>query len=116
MPIVTVYGLPADMNEQAIQALYRDLENAFVGVKEMGVTEEMLTFNFPADRMMFGLGKEVNIWVIASNKPERTDEVRARLVEALSRTTETHLPNATVEVIVLPFDPRWGFWLSSEHK
>lgn len=115
MPIVKVYGLPADMSEEAIQALYHDLMNSFIGVSEMGVTtEEMLTIWFPPDRMMLDLGKEVTIEVIASKKPERTDEVRGLLAERLGQATKRRLPNTQVEVLVLPFEPAWGFWLSSE--
>lgn len=116
MPVVTVYGLPADMGEESIQLVYQDLELAFLSVEEMAVTKDMLTFRFPADRMMLDLGKEITITVIASRKPERTDEVRARLAEALGKEMKTYFPEAEVEVLILPFEREWGFWLSSEHE
>ncbi len=107
MPVITVFGLPADTNEQALQELYTDCVDNICGVNELKLSDQQITFFFPVDMMMFGLGKEIVVFVDGLFvKPERTDEVLARLAHALGATVRSHFPNALVEVFCTAVRPR----------
>lgn len=115
MPVITVYGLPADTTEQALQELYRDCAVSVSNVEELKLTNGQVTFLFPKDMMMFELGKEIIIFVDGLFvKPERTDNVRARLAKILGMTVKQWFPAADVEVFVRSFDPAQGFWRSDK--
>ena len=116
MPIVMVWGLPADTNEQRLQSITAEFIDDFCGIKELGLSRDQVTCFFPSDIMMAGLGEEIIIFVEGLfAKPERTEEVRDRLAEALGTTAQGFFPSAhTIEVLVRPFDPAQGFWTSKE--
>ncbi len=116
MPIITVQGLPADTNEQALQSLYRACAARVALIKELKLTStRQLTFFFPPDMMALDLGQEIIVTVDGLFvKPERTPEVRNRLAEALGETVKEYFPDAFVEVLVHSFDPAQGFWTSDK--
>jgi len=116
MPIVVVWGLPADTGEQALQKLTEEFIDVVCGIKKLGLSNDQVTCFFPSDMMMAGLGEEIIVFVEGLfAKPERTEEVRDRLAEALGTTVKTFFPSThTIEVLVRPFDPAQGFWTSEE--
>jgi len=114
MPILQVFGLPKNQTEKELYGLYNEIVFAAHEVKELGLTKTDFTVFFPADRMEYGLGEEVICFVRGLfTKPERTDEVRNCLAEAVGKVLRKHFPTALlVECIVESFNPAEGFWSS----
>jgi len=114
MPVIKVWCLPADFSEDQLRQLHQAIVQAVISVKELGLKgeEDMVTL-FPKDMMAYGLGTEIVIEVTELwKKPERTDEVRARLARDLGGTLKVVFPEARVMCYITPFDHLQGFWVS----
>ena len=115
MPVVKIYGVTATVTEEELQDFCKDLARVITKVEPLGLTEEMITFFFPQDMMVFGLGEEIIIFADGLFvKPERTNEVRKELARQIGFTTRMRFPGARTECFVRPFDPDQGFWSSGE--
>jgi len=114
MPIIKVWCLPENVEEDALQRLFWDIVPAVVGVRELGLSDEKdMTILFPPDRMRWGLGVDIIIEISGLwEKIERTEEVKKRLAKGVGEVVKKHFPNSYVECLVQTFDPKSGFWAS----
>jgi len=118
MPVVKIWCLPANqMEESDFNKLHQDCVRAMVGVSELQLkNEKEMTFLFPPDCMVYGLGQEIIVEISGLfDKTERIEEVRTQLAEAVGKVVKEQFPNAKVEVFVQSFNPQQGFW-TSENK
>lgn len=117
MPVIKVWCLP-EMEEDKLRQIHKDIVQAVVSVKELGLNGERdMTCLFPKDMMEYGLGEEIIVEVTGLfERPERTEEVRSRLAECLGKVLKQHFPKAMVECFVFPFDPKQGFWTSEKEE
>lgn len=117
MPVIKLWCLPNDLDEERLRELHKAVVAAVVGVKELGLRgeQDMITL-FPPDMMKYGLGTEIIIEVgELFGKPERTEEVRGRLAQSLGETVKSLFPDAKVVCkLDPPFDPKQGYWVSPE--
>lgn len=128
MPIITVWGL-SEISERRMIKLYENIQEAVVfGIKELELMPKDVTVLFPPDKMAYGLGDEIIVFVDGLfEKPERTDEVRSRLAEKIGKEIKFFFERHTseyevekppikmpksIEVFIRPFNPKTGFWLS----
>jgi hypothetical protein len=111
MPVIKVWCLPK-VGERKLNQIFRGIVSAVESVSELGLKgEKDMTVLFPTDMMKYGLGTEIIVEVTGLFvKPERTDEVRQRLAQAIGTTVKGLFPKAMVECFVFPFDPTQGFW------
>ena len=114
MPVIKVWCLPEDLNEDKLQVLFWDIVAAVTGVEELGLKDEKdMTILFPPDRMRWGLGEDIIVEISGLfEKPERTEEVRNRLAQRVGKLIKGHFPSAYVECLVQTFNPISGFWAS----
>lgn len=117
MPVIKVWCLPENMDEDKLQALFWDIVAAVTGIKELGLKDEKdMTILFPTDRMRWGLGEDIIVEIgKLFDKPERTAEVRNRLARNIGEVVKTHCPSAYVECFIETFnpdDPKNAFWAS----
>lgn len=111
MPVIVVYGLPEQLSEENIESVYEGLAAVVLQVEELKLQKHQITFFFPPDRMKMDLGKEIVIFVFGlTDKPERTEAVRAQLASNLMNQAKLNFPSAElVECFVYPFNLAWGF-------
>lgn len=115
MPVIKVWCLPAELKEDDLRQLHRQMVNAVVSVRELGLKDQNdMTILFPVDMMKYGLGEEIIVEVEMFERPERAPEVKKRLVANLGFVLKMHFPKAKVEVgPVKTFNPETdGFWFS----
>lgn len=111
MPVIKTWCLPR-VGETKLNALHQALVQAVKSVPELGVkTERDITCLFPSDMMKYGLGTEIIIEVTSLyEKPERTEEVRGRLAQALVDAVRAQfLDTDLIECFVNSFNPAQGF-------
>lgn len=106
MPVIKVWCLPK-VGERKLNQIFKGIVSAVESVPELGLKgEKSMTVLFPTDMMKYGLGTEIIVEVTGLFvKPERTDEVRQRLAQAIGTTVKGLFPKARVECFVFPFDP-----------
>jgi len=100
------------MSEVGLRELHRGIVAAVESVPELGITgEKEITCLFPSDMMAYGLGTEIIIEVTGLyEKPERTQDVRDRLAQALIEAVRALQPDAELlECFVQSFNPSQGF-------
>jgi len=125
MPIITVYGLP-NIAERKLTDLYERILSGILEVENLHLKKEDITVFFPPDKMDYGLGIEIIVFVDGLfEKPERTEEVRNRLAEKIGKEIRQFflinvhekppikLPKL-IEVFIRSFNPRMGFWSSAD--
>lgn len=111
MPVIVVFGLPGEIDEETIENVYENLAAVVLQVEELRLQKHQITFFFPPDRMKMDLGKEIVIFVFGlTDKPERTEAVRNQLASNLMNQMKLNFPDAKlVECFVYPFNLAWGF-------
>ena len=105
MPVVETSLLPPDTSQETLEDLYWAYWRAFGSVPELGLTRkhpESITFLFPRDLLGLEIGKYFLIRVTElTPKPERSEDVRKKLADALVIALVRHFPGTTfVETIV----------------
>lgn len=113
MPVIKVWCLPK-LSQKKLEYLFVEIVRVVKNFRELGVRgEKDMVVLFPTDAMKYGLGSEIIVEVTGLLvKPERTDEVRQRLAQAIGIVIKGLFPKAVVECFVYPFDPTQGFWKS----
>ena len=73
MPIIKVWCLPADQNEEQLNTLHKKIVSAVIGIPELELKDENdMTCLFPPDSMKYGLGDEIIVEIEVFEKPKRT--------------------------------------------
>lgn len=116
MPVIKVWCLPPNQDEEALNRLHQTIVGAVCRIQELGLRgQEDMTCLFVPDLMKYGLGEEIIIEIGGLfNKPERTPEVCQRLALSVGASVSALYHNAKVECFVQTFDPAQGFWVSPE--
>jgi hypothetical protein len=114
MPIIRVSCLPK-MPKKELRRLYQSIMQAALEITELGLTgEKDITCLFPPDMMKYGLGSEVIVEVFGLfEKRERTPDVIDRLARNLGTAVVGFFPNAKVECLIYPFNPKKRFWTNA---
>jgi hypothetical protein len=111
MLIIKVWCLPKNMTEERLKILCKSIITTVEGIAELGLAgKDAITVLFPSDRMEWGLGDEIVAEVAIFNKPERTEEVRAKLAETIGMLLHGNFPNAKIECFIHPLRRSSGFW------
>ncbi|KKR65633.1 MAG: hypothetical protein UU06_C0014G0011 [Parcubacteria group bacterium GW2011_GWB1_40_5] len=111
MPVVKVWGLPADISEDTLRAIHKSIVAATMSVEEFGVTDEKsMTTLFPKDMMTYGLGTEIIIEVLSRRSAKVRPVTRDRLAAILVSAVCPFFPDAMVECLILPFREEDGFF------
>ncbi len=116
MPIIKIWCLPPNQTEEKLNKLHNSIVEAVTSIKELGLKDEKdLTNLFVPDLMQYGLGTEIIIEITGLfMKPERTQEVRNRLAEAVGKAVKNLYPETEkVECLIYSFNPADGFWTSA---
>lgn len=125
--IITVCGLP-HMAERKLVDLYERILCGILDVEKLHLTKEDITVFFPSDKMEYGLGIEIIVFVDGLfEKPKITEEVRNRLAEKIGiEVKQFFLINAhekppikvppLIEVFIRSFNPKMGFWASERRS
>ncbi len=115
MLVIKVWCLPKS-TEHKLTQIFKGIVKAVESVPELGLKGKYgITVLFPPDMMKFGLGSGIIIEVTGLFiESERDVEVRNRLAERLGWTLKEYFPQAMVECIVFPFDPKRGFWTNPQ--
>lgn len=111
MPALIIYGVPEDKSG-ILEELTDELINTVAhSVKELKLKTSDVSCFYPKDLMSKGLGEEIIIFVdCLTDKPERTEEVRNRLANAIVETTLRFFRDANlIECFIRPFNPKQGF-------
>ena len=110
-PIIKIYLLPAEWDEEDLQTCFNKLVCAARSVPTMRVADENdLIVLFPKDAMLKGLGTEIVIEVDLPTNTAHEDEVASAFCAVMQQL----LPNAHVQCKVYPFDMRHGFAASEK--
>jgi phenylpyruvate tautomerase PptA (4-oxalocrotonate tautomerase family) len=111
MPIIKVWCLPKNIPEERLKILCEAIIAAVESIPELGFAgKNDVTVLFPSDRMEWGLGEEIIAEVGIFNKPERTEEVRAKLAEKIGQLLHGYFPSAKIECFIHPLERSSGFW------
>lgn len=112
MPVLKVYGIPEDFDEDSLQLLCGRLQEAVAKVNALNISKDQVSVFFPTDRMKAGLGEEIVVFVDGLfGKPERNRMVRMRVAEAvvatIARIIDKH--STFIECFVRPFNKEDGY-------
>lgn len=116
MLFVVVYNLPRDdFKDMKIERIEKSIKTAVVGISELKLIPEDISFSFPQDPTVVSDTIPVMIIVdLLSEKPERTTEIKQRLAQEIGKAFESAITwriVSKVEVAVRSFDPeRSGFY------
>lgn len=82
MPVLIVYGVPAEVTEESLERLTVELKTYFV--KVFRIPGEQTSVFFPADRYQQGLGEELVCFIDGfSDKPMLADSTRKNLATSM---------------------------------
>jgi hypothetical protein len=90
-----------------LNQLHKSLVSAICSIEELGLkSEKDMLFLFPPDMMKYGLGEEVLVEITGLfDKPERTPEIKQRLIRAVAEKVSAFFPKAMVECSVQSAKP-----------
>lgn len=110
MPIITVSGVPHDIDQDKLNKLCFGIRATVVNMRVLGLTTNEVTVFFPADLLSEGLGEEVIARVdgLFLNQ-RRTKIIKQQLAEAIRDCIKEYFPDALVECFIHSFDPEEGF-------
>lgn len=105
MPVLIIYGIPTEMDGQALRTFSDIMRRTASNVKELKITEDQVSVFLPTDLMPKRLGKEIIVFVDGlTEKPERTEKVLKELVLDLIDEVHQSFPEAElVECIIRPY-------------
>ncbi len=111
MPVIIVYGISEQMSRRLEEFTDALIDTAAHSVAELKLETSDVSCFYPKDWMPKGLGEELIIFVDGLfDKPERTEELRNRLAEAITQTAHKFYPQTgLIECLVRPFDVNQGF-------
>jgi hypothetical protein len=114
VPVIKVWCLPK-LPEQELSEVIQGIIRAVVSIHELGLkSEKDMSVIAPVG---YHVSSEIIVEVTGLfMKPERTNEVRQRLAEAIGTTVKGLFPKAMVECFVYPFDPTQGFWTNLRER
>ncbi len=120
MPILIIYGTPTETEQATLEIFAELMRQRAADVEELGIKKEQVSIFFPSDLMSQGLGEEIIVFVDGlTEKPERTEKVKRKLVLNLVDEVHQSFPNASlVECIIRPYtmsgfgklENDGGFW------
>lgn len=120
MPILIVYGVPTETDKQTLEIFSELMRQRTADIEELGIKKEQVSIFFPSDLMTQGLGEEIIVFIDGlTEKPERTEKVKKKLVLNLVDEAHQSFPKATlVECIIRPYtmsgfgkiEADGGFW------
>ena len=115
MPLIVIYNLSeSDFTPEKIESIEKTITQAVLGVTELGLGKDDISFSFPKDPTVISEGVPITIVVeLLFEKPKRTVEVRQRLAEAIAKTFKSLSGNdkRMIEVAVRRFNPeKDGFY------
>lgn len=120
MPILIVYGIPTETDKQTLEIFSELMRQRTADIEELGIKKEQVSIFFPSDLMTQGLGEEIIVFIDGlTEKPERTEKVKKKLVLNLVDEAHQSFPKATlVECIIRPYtmsglgkiEADGGFW------
>lgn len=111
MPVIKIWCLPKNIPEERLKTLRNAIVASVESIAELGLAgKNAVTVLFPKDLMEYGLGEEIIAEVVIFIKPERTDEVRARLAENIGQILHGYFPCAMIECFIHPHERSAGFW------
>jgi len=104
------------MTEDRLKILCESIISTVESIAELGLAgKDAITVLFPSDRMEWGLGDEIIAEVAIFNKPERTEEVFAKLAEKIGTLLHGNFPGAKIECFIHPLERSSGFWKIHPH-
>ena len=105
MPILIVYGIPTETNKETLEIFSEFMRQRTADIEELGIKKEKVSIFFPQDLMAQGLGEEIIVFVDGlTEKPERTEQVKRKLVLNLVDEAHQSFPEATlIECIIRPY-------------
>ncbi len=114
MPVIKVYCLPPGQTEADLNRLHQGIVGAVTSVSELGLhSEDDMTCLFIPDLMKYGLGEEIIVEISGLfEKPERTQDVRRRLIKNVGEVVKELYPKADVECFLTTVNPSQEFWTS----
>ncbi|MDP2951047.1 MAG: hypothetical protein Q8N55_01550 [bacterium] len=106
--------MPDSVKEETLREITDSLVVDVSLIEELQITAEQISVFFPIDRMKWGLGEEIIVFVEGLfNYPQRTYEVRAGMAMAICRILKDYFPDALlVECFVTMFNPCEGGFYS----
>ena len=105
MPVLIVYGIPTETDKETLEIFSELMRQRTADIEELGIEKEQVSIFFPQDLMAQGLGEEIIVFVDGlTEKPERTEQVKRKLVLNLVDEAHQSFPKATlVECIIRPY-------------
>jgi hypothetical protein len=110
-PVVKVYLVPTNWNENPLQALHTSVVGAMIGFNNIESEDDFLTL-FPTDLMQKGLGTEIHVEIDVPDQIRSYTEYDTRIAEKVGRAIREHLPAAYVQCKVYKYQPDEGSWQS----
>ncbi|MHB8904418.1 MAG: hypothetical protein ACYC40_04965 [Patescibacteria group bacterium] len=111
MPVLIVYGISEPMSRKLEEFTDTLIDTVAYAVDELKLQTSDVSVFYPKDWMPKGLGEELIIFVDGLfDKPERTEEVRHKLADAIVETANNFFPKIRlIECFVRPFDLKQGY-------
>jgi len=111
MPIITIQRLPKNISEKRLEILRDAIIARVESILELGLAgKDAVTVLFPDDRLKRGSRKKIIADVAIFSRPERTEEVLAKLAEKVGTLLNSNFPNAKIECFIHPLERASGFW------
>jgi len=121
MPVITIYGIPEEASFLGPH-LTDKLKQAASNIAELAIKPGYVTVLYPRQHHEVESESDIIAFVDIFDKPERTDEVRQRLAEAVRDTVMAYANNNSrclrpevLEVFVRPIRREDGF-ASARHE
>lgn len=109
-PVVKVYLLPAEWDEQVLQDCFNKILENLKTVQELNIqTEDDVIVLFPSDRMRKGLGTEIHVEVDLPSYLVCHPDTEDKTASAVFETVRFFLPEAAIQCKTYTFDVKRGF-------
>lgn len=123
MPHVVVYNLPkSEYKDNKLTGLEAAICKAFLGIPELGLSKEDISFSFPLDPSVMKRTDSIPIVIIVElllHKPKRTYDIRKKLAYFIAyQVTDVLIAwrwfiKPKIEVAIKRFDPDYdGFFVA----
>ncbi len=115
MPILIVYGIPTETDKETLEIFSDLMCQRAADIADLRIKREQVSIFFPQNLMTKGLGEEIIVFIDGlTEKPERTEKVKRRLVlDLVDEVHQTFPKAALVECIIRPYVMS-GFYSSVE--
>ena len=107
MPVVQIKGLPRIVKSTLFYEIKLIMRGALASIKELEITSDQITVEFPQDRYEGDVATEIiiNIEKLFVKKG-RTAKVKKRISEVACKIMKQYFPLAKVECFTSSFDQR----------